>query len=218
MVNLIATVVSVVLTVAMITAEMPYLGSVFTSAGAKASAMIITSGFSQIAAAWNMYTVQSYTTATGAIGSTSPTLTGAGANDLVALNLLSAVPTAPSTSTSWGSVATALLPAGFYLDLTNPATATGLTGGGAFTVDANGGIFTVLSSTAGSTCLQIAQAGGMTIVGGVPTSVATVTNFYNAFLGVRYGCVQAGTATGLTIANSTGIAGDNGKYIAYFKN
>jgi len=222
MLNILAVIISVALTSLMGAAGVFYLGSAFTTAGPKAAAAGVIQGMAQIDAAWTLYSSDSNTTTTGTIANAIPTITGtATQTDLINTGYLAAVPTAPSVAVTWGSAATQTLAAGYRLDLTNPATVTGLTGGGASTIGVNGGIFVVLASTATNQCLEIARAGGQVAAGvtafPVALQVNTVATFVTAFNGFRFGCVQVTTATALTIDNSTGVAADNNKFVAYYK-
>ncbi|CAO3355007.1 hypothetical protein ABNQ39_00505 [Azospirillum sp. A26] len=218
MFNILTVIISVALTAVMGAAGVFYVGSAFTTAGPKAAAVGIVQALSQVDAAWTLYGSNGNTTTLGAAGATFPTMSGAATQtDLINTGYLAAVPTAPTISATWNGVAGA-----YTLDLTNTATATGVTQFGSF---ANGGIFLVLGTTALSQCTEIARAGGqisatgtLAVPGtGLTLAVATPAAFNTAFTGYKFGCVQITTATALTFNNVTGIAGDNNKYVAYYK-
>ena len=153
MFNILTVIISVALTAVMGAAGVFYVGSAFTTAGPKAAAVGIIQALSQVDAAWTLYGSNGNTTTLGAAGSTFPTMSGAATQtDLINTGYLAAVPTAPTISSTWNGVAGA-----YTLDLTNTATATGVT---QFTSFANGGIFLVLGTTALSQCTEIARAGG----------------------------------------------------------
>jgi hypothetical protein len=213
MVNLLAVIISVALTVVMSAAGMVYLGNTFTSAGPKAAANQVISALSQIDASWILYSSNGGTTTLAAAGSTFPTMTGAAtATDLVGAGYLTAVPTALSSATTWGGGA-----AGYALDLTNPATATGVTAAGM--AGQYGAIFIVLPSTAMGSCVAIAQASGQLGAAAVTAgTVSSVATFNTAFTGFKFGCVQVTASGSLTFNNLTGNGGtDTGKLVAYFK-
>ncbi|MBK1841006.1 hypothetical protein JHL17_26745 [Azospirillum sp. YIM B02556] len=218
MFNILTVIISVALTAVMGAAGVFYVGSAFTTAGPKAAAVGIIQALSQVDAAWTLYGSNGNTTTLGAAGATFPTMSGAATQtDLINTGYLAAVPTAPTISATWNGAAGA-----YTLDLTNTATATGVT---QFTSFANGGIFLVLGTTALSQCTEIARAGGqisatgtLAVPGtGLTLTVATPAAFNTAFTGYKFGCVQVTTATAVTFNNVTGIAGDNNKYIAYYK-
>ena len=211
MFNILTVIISVALTAVMGAAGVFYVGSAFTTAGPKAAAIGIIQALSQIQGAWMLYGSDANTTTYGPTGGTAPTITGTNSQtDLIYTNYLGAVPTAPSVAAQWGAGAT-LLPAGCALDLTDPTNVlTGLTQTGMIT---KGGVFIVLATTATSQCLEIARAGGQSSV----ASVSTPATFYAAFTGYKFGCVKISTATGLSFNNSVGVAGDNNKFVAYYK-
>ncbi|MCG5244084.1 hypothetical protein [Azospirillum doebereinerae] len=219
MFNILTVIISVALTAVMGAAGVFYVGSAFTTAGPKAAAVGIVQSLSQVDAAWTLYASNGNTTTFGAAGATFPTMSGAATQtDLINTGFLAAVPTAPTIASTWGGGATTTI----ALDLTNPATASGLTGNTNF---ANGGVFLVLASTALSQCTEIARAGGqITATGtlavpgtGLNLLAASQANFIAAFTGYKFGCVQMTTATGLTLNNVAGAAGDANKYVAYYK-
>lgn len=218
MFNILTVIISVALTAIMGAAGVFYTGNMFTTAGPKAAAVGIIQGLSQVDAAWTLYNSNGNTTTLGAAGSTLPTMTSTGlSTDLISANYLAAVPTAPTIGATWNGVAAA-----YTLDLTNTATASGLT---QFTSFASGGVYLVLGTTALSQCTEIARAGGQITASGTLAApgtgltlvVATPAAFNTAFTGYKFGCVQVSTATALTLNNSTGVAGDNNKYVAYYK-
>ncbi|MBY6264566.1 hypothetical protein EI613_21980 [Azospirillum sp. 412522] len=218
MFNILTVIISVALTAVMGAAGVFYVGTAFTTAGPKAAAVGIIQALSQVDAAWTLYSSNGNTTTLGAAGATLPTMTGAATQtDLINTGNLAAVPTAPTIASTWNGVAGA-----YTLDLTNTATATGVT---QFTSFANGGIFLVLGTTALSQCTEIARAGGQISASGtlaapgtgLTLAVATPAAFNTAFTGYKFGCVQITTATAVTFNNVTGIAGDNNKYVAYYK-
>jgi len=218
MFNILTVIISVALTAIMGAAGVFYGGNMFTTAGPKAAAVGIIQSLSQVGGAWTLYNSNGNTTTLAAAGSTYPTMTGAALQtDLLYTNYLAAVPTAPTIGDTWNGVAAA-----YTLDLTNPATASGLTSLAGFT---NGGVFLVLNTTALTQCTEIARAGGQITATGTLASpgtglsllVATPAAFRLAFAGAKFGCVQVTTATALTLNNNTGVVGDNNKYVAYYK-
>ncbi|CAO3433656.1 hypothetical protein [Azospirillum doebereinerae] len=218
MFNILTVIISVALTAVMGAAGVFYVGTAFTTAGPKAAAVGIIQSLSQVDAAWTLYASNGNTTTLGAAGSTFPTITGAATQtDLINTGFLAAVPTAPTVASTWNGAT-----ASMALDLTNTATGTGLTQFASF---ANGGVFLVLGTTALSQCTEIARAGGQINASGtlaapgtgLTLSVATAAAFNTAFTGYKFGCVQVTTGTGLTLNNVTGLAGDNNKFVGYYK-
>ena len=223
MINVISTVIAIVLTLIMAAAETGYIGSAFTTIGPKAYAMQITQAESQMLAAWTLYNTYGNTT-TLAAAATLPTITGAATTtDLITTGYLSAIPTAPNAATTWGGVATAA----YALDLTDPSDVKAITAAPGVAVTnsmaPNGGVFIMLPPTATATCVALALAGGMTVVANTPTTVTTPATLTAAFLGYKFGCVQIITnASLIKLNNLAGVnlaypAGDNNKYVAYYK-
>ncbi|MBP2228943.1 hypothetical protein J2847_002235 [Azospirillum agricola] len=219
MFNILTVIISVALTAVMGAAGVFYVGTAFTSAGPKAAAVGIIQSLSQVDAAWVLYASNGNTTTLAAAGATFPSMTGAATQtDLIGTGYLAAVPTAPTIAASWGGGASRIA-----LDLTNPATASGLTINSNF---ANGGVFLVLTSTALSQCTEIARAGGQisatgTLAApgtGLVLSVGTQAAFVAAFTGYKFGCVQVTTASALTLNNVAGASpADDNKFVAYYK-
>lgn len=156
---------------------------------------------SQADAGWTLYNSSGNTTTLGAAGSTFPTMTSAATTtDLIATGYPAAVPTAPTIATTWNGASAA-----YTLDLTNTATATGLTQNSSFF---SIGIFLVLNSSSLSQCTEIARAGGqiastgtLAALGtGLTQTFATAAAFNTAFAGYKFGCVQVTTATALRTA------------------
>ncbi|HYH40115.1 MAG TPA: hypothetical protein VD860_17990 [Azospirillum sp.] len=214
MFNILTVIISVALTAVMGAAGVFYVGSAFTSAGPKAAAIGVIQALSQIQGAWTLYSSDGNSTTLGAVGTTVPTMTGTTSQtDLIYTNYLGAVPTAPSVAATWGTGGS-LLPATYALDLTDPTNLlTGLTQNSTF---AKGGVFIVMASTAASQCAEIARAGGQ-ITGSTAPSVGTLAAFNTAFTGYKFGCVRITTATAFSFNNVVGVAGDNNKYVAYYK-
>ena len=226
MFNLLVVIISVALTAVMGAAGVFYAGSMFTSAGPKAAAVGIIQSMSQVGAGWTLYNSNGNTTTLAAAGATFPTITGtATQTDLINTGYLASLPTAPTIATTWGATGTAA----FALDLTNPATVTGVTT--AAGAAPNGGIFIVLAGTALSQCTEIARAGGQITATGtmaVPgtgltlNGITTAAMFNTAFTGYKFGCVQIGAAPALSLNNIVLVGADGGavgtgKYVAYYK-
>lgn len=226
MVNILSVIISVALTAIMSAAGVFYLGNAFTTSGSKAGAVGVIQSLSQVDAGWTLYNSNGNTTLLAAAGAALPTTTGvASTTDLITDGFVAAMPTAPTTAITFGATGTAA----YQLDLTNPATATGVTA--AASAAPNGGIFIILDNTSLALCTEIARAGGMVSANGTLaapgtgltlTGITAIAGFNAAFAAHKFGCLQIGAAPNLTFNNIALVAGDGGavgtgKYIAYYK-
>lgn len=207
MFNLLALIVSIALGSAMAAAGVYYGGSVLTAAGAKAQGVEVIASLQQVDAAWVVYSNDGKTNSAA-----FPTLSGgASGTDLTVDGYLASPPNAPNFATTWAAAGAQA--AGFYLDR--------VAGGGAESTET--GTFIILSTSAGGTCLAIAQSAGAASATAttLPGSLQNVTDpaSLTTALGTRkYGCVQLGAnpAT-LTLAGVSLVAGDGSKYLAFYK-